>query len=359
MLFLFNVFHISLNVSFLFYIFVLLIIKKYKNMKKVILNISFFLLAGGLIVSSCKKEDEEETPIVTPAVDQDDIIDVAIAQGFDSLAVALTEANLVSTFQGDDSGPFTVFAPTNAAFTNLINTNPAWNRISDIDNALLTGVLKYHVLDGKVTSDLIVDGDFVNTLSGYTFKINTTGTVTIDVNATTGTGINVTAVDVDASNGVIHVIDQVLIPSIPTTIPTQTIAQLAVAAGLDSLVVALSEANLVTTFDGTNGNFYTVFAPTNTAFVNVLATNPAWNRISDIDNAILTAVLTFHVANGTIQAGQLSDGQTINTLESTDLTFNASGTTLTGGSSTAVGISSVDNYATNGVVHVINEVLLP
>ena len=73
-------------------------------MKKVILNISFFLLAGGLIVSSCKKEDEEETPIVTPAVDQDDIIDVAIAQGFDSLAVALTEANLVSTLWECTSG---------------------------------------------------------------------------------------------------------------------------------------------------------------------------------------------------------------------------------------------------------------
>ncbi|MDA9261979.1 fasciclin domain-containing protein [Flavobacteriales bacterium] len=327
-------------------------------MKKLILNVSYFLLAGSLIFISCKKDDD---PIVTPTptVNGDDIIDVAIASGFDSLAVALTEANLVSTFQGDDSGPFTVFAPTNIAFVNLLNSNPVWNRISDIDNTLLTEVLKYHVLNGKVSSDLIIDGNFVNTLSGYTFKINITGAVTIDVNATTGTGINVTSVDVAASNGVIHVIDQVLIPSIPTTIPTQTIAQLAVAAGLDSLVVALSEANLVTTFDGSNGNFYTVFAPTNSAFVNVLATNPAWNRISDIDNTLLTAVLTFHVSNGTIQAGQLSDGQTINTLESTDLTFNATGTTLTGGSSTSVGISSVDNYATNGVVHVIDEVLLP
>ena len=328
-------------------------------MKKVILNISFFLLAGGLIVSSCKKEDEVVTPVVTPAPDGDDIIDVAIASGFDSLAVALTEANLVSTFQGDNSGPFTVFAPTNMAFANLISTNAAWNRISDIDNTLLTAVLKYHVLDGKVTSSQIVDGDFVNTLSGYTFKINTTGSVTIDVNASTGTGIPVSTLDVAATNGVIHAIDQVLIPSIPTTLPTQSIAGLAVAAGLDSLVVALSEAGLVTTFDGSNGNFYTVFAPTNLAFVNLLGTNTAWNRISDIDNATLTAVLTFHVANGTIQAGQLSDGQSINTLQTTALTFNATGTTLTGGSSTAVGISGTDNYATNGVVHIIDEVLVP
>lgn len=327
-------------------------------MNKLILRVSYFLLAGSLILASCKKEDEEDT-MVTPVAEKDDIIDVAIAQGFDSLAVALTEANLVSTFQGDGSGPFTVFAPTNLAFENLINTNPAWNRISDINTMLLTEVLKYHVLDGKVTSSQIIDGDFVNTLSGFTFKINTTGSVTIDINATTGTGITVSTVDVSASNGVIHVIDQVLVPDLPAAAPTQNIAQLVVAAGLDSLVVALSEAGLVSTFDGSNGNFYTVFAPTNLAFVNLLGTNPAWSRISDIDNATLTAVLTFHVANGTIQAGQLSDGQNINTLQTTALTFNATGTTLTGGSSAAVGISGTDNFATNGVAHIIDEVLIP
>jgi len=90
-----------------------------------------------------------------------------------------------------------------------------------------------------------------------------------------------------------------------------------------------------------------------------LGTNSAWNRISDIDNATLTAVLTFHVANGIIQAGQLTDGQNINTLQTTGLTFNAMGTTLTGGSSTAVGISGTDNFATNGVAHIIDEVLIP
>lgn len=328
-------------------------------MKKIILNLSFFLVAGSLILSSCKKEDEEDDVMAPIANSGDDIIDVALAQGFDSLAVALTEANLVSTFQGDASGPFTVFAPTNTAFETLINSNPMWNRISDINNALLTEVLKFHVVEGKVTSSQIVDGDFVNTLSGFTFKINTSGSVTIDVNATTSTGIPVSAVDVNATNGVIHVIDQVLVPDLPATAPTQSIAQLAVAAGLDSLVVALSEANLVSTFDGSNGNFYTVFAPTNMAFVNLLGTNSAWNRISDIDNATLTAVLTFHVANGIIQAGQLTDGQNINTLQTTGLTFNAMGTTLTGGSSTAVGISGTDNFATNGVAHIIDEVLIP
>ncbi|MEN8929539.1 MAG: fasciclin domain-containing protein, partial [Flavobacteriales bacterium] len=273
--------------------------------------------------------------------------------------VALTQTGLVSTFQGANSGPYTVFAPTNTAFANLISGNPLWNSISDIDNSLLTTVLTYHVLDGKVMAADIVDGDFVTTLSGLTFKINTTGAVTIDVNATTNTGTPVSTTDVAASNGVIHAIDKVLVPDVPATAPTSTIAQLAVAAGLDSLVVALTEANLVSTFDGTNGNFYTVFAPTNTAFINVLATDPTWNRISDIPSAVLTAVLTFHVANGTIQAGQLSDGQNINTLESTALTFNATGLTLTGGSSTAVPISGTDNYATNGVVHVIDGVLLP
>ncbi|MEN8957489.1 MAG: fasciclin domain-containing protein [Flavobacteriales bacterium] len=326
-------------------------------MKKVFLKVSLFLLAGSLVFASCKKDEDDDT--TTPAPVLGDIVDVAVASGFDSLAVALTQTGLVSTFQGANSGPYTVFAPTNTAFANLISGNPLWNSISDIDNSLLTTVLTYHVLDGKVMAADIVDGDFVTTLSGLTFKINTTGAVTIDVNATTNTGTPVSTTDVAASNGVIHAIDKVLVPDVPATAPTSTIAQLAVAAGLDSLVVALTEANLVSTFDGTNGNFYTVFAPTNTAFINVLATDPTWNRISDIPSAVLTAVLTFHVANGTIQAGQLSDGQNINTLESTALTFNATGLTLTGGSSTAVPISGTDNYATNGVVHVIDGVLLP
>jgi len=326
-------------------------------MKNLIFKLSAMLLVGGFIFTSCTKDEDEVVPTPTPAIT--DIATTAVASGFDSLAVALTQTGLLPVFQGDNSGPYTVFAPTNTAFENLINSNSAWNSISDIDNALLSTVLQYHVLSGSVMSSMISDGRFVETLTGSTFRINTTGGVTIDVNATTTTGINVTSVDVEATNGVIHVIDQVLIPELPATAPTQSIAATAINAGFDSLVVALSQVGLVSTFDGSQAGTYTVFAPTNTAFENLINSNTAWNGISDIDNATLTAVLQLHVASGIVQAGQLSDGQLIGTLQGSDLTFNGTSTSLSGGSSMNVAISGTDVFATNGVVHIIDEVILP
>ncbi len=138
-----------------------------------------------------------------------------------------------------------------------------------------------------------------------------------------------------------------------------TIADLAVSADLDSLVVALSKAGLVSTFQG-EGTF-TVFGPTNQAFVNLLASNASWNKIDDIPTATLDAVLKFHVLGSVVRSTELSDSYA-NTLstgpngEAISLQITTTGAVKFNGSANPV---STDNMASNGIVHVIDEVMLP
>jgi uncharacterized surface protein with fasciclin (FAS1) repeats len=133
------------------------------------------------------------------------LIDVAVADGhFKTLATALTAAGLVDTLKG--AGPFTVFAPTDEAFGKL----PAGTLDSLLkDIPKLTAILKYHVLDGKVAAADVVklDGKTAKTLNGAELKVSTTGGVKLNGK------VNVTKTDIAASNGLIHVVDAVLLPA--------------------------------------------------------------------------------------------------------------------------------------------------
>ena len=133
------------------------------------------------------------------------LIDVAVADGhFKTLATALTAAGLIDTLKGD--GPFTVFAPTDDAFAKL-PAGTVEGLLKDIPK--LTAILKYHVLAGKIAaSDVMkLDGKTATTLNGAALKVSTTGGVKLNGK------VNVTKTDVAASNGLIHVIDEVLLPS--------------------------------------------------------------------------------------------------------------------------------------------------
>lgn len=148
----------------------------------------------------------------------------------------------------------------------------------------------------------------------------------------------------------------------PTTGPTQNIAEIAIASGqTDSLVVALTQAGLVPTFQG-SGTF-TVFAPTNQAFVDFLATNSSWNKIADIPTAALTQVLNYHVLSSVVKSTDLTDDTYATTLN-TDAP-NGENTVievdLMGGAmlNNTASISSVDIMATNGVIHIIDQVITP
>lgn len=309
------------------------------------------------ILSSCDKDDDLEVD----SGPTDDIAEIAIAtDDLDSLVVALTEAKLVSTFQGDGTGPFTVFAPTNQAFVDLLS-DLKLTRIADINKDLLTDVLTYHVLESEVKSGAITDGMLIKTLQGNTFTANVSMSgVTIDVNAMSQTGTSVTKDNVLATNGVVHIIDEVLVPETPSSTPTDDIVDIATSnSSFDSLVVALTEAELVSTFQGDDSGPFTVFAPTNQAFVDLLS-DLKLSQIADIPEATLDAVLKTHVVEGVFQSSQISNGKSIKTLDSEVITFDtSSGTKVSSTSTSGSSVNTPDQWATNGIIHIIDKVLVP
>lgn len=145
-------------------------------------------------------------PGTVGAVDDDSIAAVAVGAGdFELLVAALTAAELVETFGDCEAGPFTVFAPTDAAFEELAATVDLAAIVADVD--LLTSILSYHVVDGAVPASAVVEADAVTTLNGAEITVTVEGD-TVSLNET----VQVTTVDIEACNGVIHVIDAVLVP---------------------------------------------------------------------------------------------------------------------------------------------------
>lgn len=301
-----------------------------------------FLMMNLFALTSCG-DDEDPKNIVETAQDTDDL---------STLVDALTQANLVSTLQGE--GPFTVFAPTNAAFQALLDSNDAWDSLEDIDDATLANVLKFHVIAADVKAASLIDSYNTTLASGpngeqIVLQVDVTGGVKFNGSATPVT------TDVATSNGTVHIINDVMLPP--------TVVNLALNnPNLSSLVAALTRADLatdyVTVLSGTGP--FTVFAPTNDAFQALLDSNADWTTLTDIPVDLLTAVLNYHVVSGAnVTAGELSDNQVITTLGgemTVDLTDGASLET-TGGQN--VTITGTDIQGANGVVHTVGSVLLP
>ncbi|VXB05679.1 fasciclin domain-containing protein [Maribacter litoralis] len=307
------------------------------------------------------------------------IVDTAIATDDLSLlvdALIQADAGLVGTLNGD--GPFTVFAPTNAAFADLLNTlGDDFNSLADFDTdkekALLTKVLTYHVIAGTAAfSTDLNNGQAIETFQGenITIVLSDNGVEIMDA---TEINANVALADVEASNGVVHVIDKVILPQevldMLAAMNMKTIVEIAVETDdLSLLVDALvqADAGLVETLNG-DGPF-TVFAPTNAAFAALLdALGEDYNSLADFDTEaekeLLVTILTYHVvANTAAYAADLSDGQSITTFQGENVGINIKedGTVHVEDASednATVVIADVD--ASNGVVHVINKVLLP
>jgi len=143
------------------------------------------------------------TPAIADGHMKKDIVDTAVAaDDFNTLVAAVKAAGLVETLKGD--GPFTVFAPTDAAFAALPK-GTVENLLKPANKATLTAILTYHVVPGKVMSGDLSNGMAAETVQGDTVTIMTDGGVTVD-------GANVVSADIEASNGVIHVIDAVIMP---------------------------------------------------------------------------------------------------------------------------------------------------
>jgi uncharacterized surface protein with fasciclin (FAS1) repeats len=273
-----------------------------------------------------------------------------------TLVAALTATDLVSAVSAKDPKK-TVFAPVNEAFDALGNETLDC-LLAPVGLPTLTNVLKYHVVPQEAKASDLKDGESLDTLDGnQTLKVSIAGdTVTI----IGSDSANVTKADIMATNGVVHEVDAVLIPEdfVAPQCGTGNIAETASATdSLSTLVAALGAANLTETFEGTT--VYTVFAPTNDAFTALGDTVDCLLKPENVD--ALTEVLTYHVVAGYDLAADITDGLKVTTLETEDLTFKIKDKAVTidttsGGSAT---VTQPDVFATNGVVHVIDSVLIP
>ena len=273
---------------------------------------------------------------------QTTVVDVVVnSEDHTLLEAAVIEADLAGALSGE--GPFTVFAPTDAAFTTLIE---ALDITTDDLLALpnLADILLYHVVQASAASSSLIDGQTATTMLGSDVTISITDS-TVMVNDAT-----VTVADIEADNGIVHVIDAVLLP--PTPEVTPTVADI-IANSPDHTVLAavLDSTDLDVALSGTGP--FTVFAPTDAAFD---AVDPMTLISLLLDNEALSAVLTYHVAGDSVMSTDLSDGQVITTLNGGDVTVSIMDDTVMINDATVI---VADLVGANGVVHVIDVVLLP
>ena len=258
------------------------------------------------------------------------IVETAVAAGsFKQLAAALGKANLVEALSAP--GPFTVFAPTDAAFDAFEKANPgALAKLSVED---LTKILKYHVLSGAaVKSTDLKNGQLAKTLAGPAVAVDLSG------DKPKVGGATVSMADIEASNGVIHVIDAILMPP-------KDIVETALAAGkFTTLAKALTDAGLVDTLKGAGP--FTVFAPTDDAFKK-LAAVPSGDALKN--------VLLYHVVSGQAGPLDLKDKGVLTTVAGSPALVDTSDGVKVAGAK----VSLPNVVASNGVIHVVDSVLLP
>ncbi|GAA4331336.1 hypothetical protein GCM10023165_05500 [Variovorax defluvii] len=261
---------------------------------------------------------------------------------------ALNAAGLTDTLTG--SGPYTVFAPNNAAFTALLGELAVSKDALFADKATLTAVLKYHVLNKLVLRADIPSGKAIEPIGGGFFKIDRAGDA---YNVTDGRNrvSRIVATDSVALNGVLHVVDRVLLPA------NKDIVQTAQATpSLSILVAAVAAAGLVDTLKG-RGPF-TVFAPTNDAFAALLVELGVTQDALLADQALLTKVLTYHVLPARVLKADIPFDTPITTVQGSTFRINGS-FQITDQRGRLSGIAAADVLASNGVVHVVDRVLLP
>jgi uncharacterized surface protein with fasciclin (FAS1) repeats len=312
--------------------------KKFSTSTHVV-AMTFLLL---FVFSSCKKNNDNKpvTGTITSIVSN--------SPDFSILKAAVIKAGLAATLDG--KGPFTVFAPTNEAFNASGITLETINSLSP---DAIKGILLYHTLGAKVVAADVPAGPNANVASvGGKDIFLTRNNTGVFVN-----GVSVAKADIMATNGVIHAISRVLMP------PTGNIVETAQAnPDFSYLVAAVLRAsqgstNVAEVLSG-NGPF-TVFAPTNDAFKSA-----GFATIADINNAdpnTLTSILTYHVIAGRIFSSDLTNGAQPVTVNGAKVIIGlTNGATVKGNANTTPSkIISTNLVTTNGVIHVIDQVLLP
>ena len=281
---------------------------------------------------------------------------VEVAQSdpqFSVLVEAVVAADLASTLSA--AGPYTVFAPTNAAFTALLTELNLTKAQLLADKPLLTQVLTYHVLPARVPRSAVPAGKAITTAQGGIFKIDVNGAALVITDGRNRRS-NITTTDIAASNGVIHVVDKVLLPADKNVVQT---AQ-ALAAGAQPeftvLVDAVVAANLAGTLSATGP--FTVFAPTDAAFAALLTELGITKSQLLADVPLLTKVLTYHVVPGRVLKADVPLNAAITTAQGETFTVDAA-LAITDRRDRKANIVATDVLASNGVIHVLDKVILP
>ncbi len=305
------------------------------------------LIATAALVSACGGSDDP--PL-------DNLADVAQQRGFTALVAAATKANLVSTLSSPTAS-LTVLAPTDAAFTTLatrLGFSSATAMVTALDGPTLAKILTYHVLPTRKTAaDLMAGAQptlYTFSSAPATLAVTTSGGVRFGDAVLTQA--KVTTADVAASNGVIHVIDKVLIPPGVLNIVQMAQANPAFSTLVSSVVTAGLASNL-----SAPTPLKTVFAPTNDAFAAISST------VAGLSVPQLTTVLTYHVLGSQVLSTGIPFGTPVATLSGQSITITAGPAPaiarITDSTTTPKSIVAVDVRASNGVIHVLSGVLIP
>lgn len=278
--------------------------------------------------------------VITSSSFAADIVETAVKAGkFNTLAAALQAADLVETLKGP--GPFTVFAPTDEAFAKL-PAGTVETLLKPENKGTLAGILTYHVVGGKVLAKQVVGLKGAKTVNGQRVDIKVAdSTVMID-------GAKVVTTDIECDNGVIHIIDSVILPA------DKNIPEVATAAGkFTTLLAAVKAAGLVETLVG-KGPF-TVFAPTDEAF-GKLPAGTVDDLLKPENKQKLVDILTYHVVPGRVYSEDAVAAKSAKTVQGASISVSVGSDGAKINSSKLV---MTDLDASNGVIHVIDAVLMP
>jgi uncharacterized surface protein with fasciclin (FAS1) repeats len=310
-------------------------------------------LAATALLAACGggNDDDDPTPTATLAETAQALAKTdSDADGFSLLlaAVGAADASIAAALNGD--AKLTVFAPTNAAFAGLLDELGVTKEELLADQALVTQVLRYHVISGELTRAEVPLGTPVETIEGGVFKVGPQGDG-LQITDERNRAANITATDVRARNGVLHVIDKVLLPG-----DRDIVATASANPSFSVLVDAVVAAGLVPALQAEGP--LTVFAPTDEAFAALLDELGVTQEQLLADTALLTQVLTYHVVNGRVFQAQVPVGEPVTTLQGGQFTVDAEGGIADAAGRTSR-LVSTDVLARNGVIHVIDKVLLP
>ena len=347
-----------------------------------------FFLVLALVAAACGGDDADETTTTTAAADTEaaessSVVDLAIENGgFTTLVAAIEAAGLVDTLEGE--GPFTVLAPTNAAFDAAFETLGITAEELLADTETLTDILTYHVLPQEANSQLVatLDGESVQTVNGQSVSIAVTdGVITID-------GAEVVSADLAADNGIVHVINAVLLPpdvaealgvamgeemEETTTTTTTTTTEAPEQAGsiadivagdpnFSTLLAAVEAAGLTEALADPAASL-TVFAPDNDAFAAALEALGISAEELLADTETLTGILTYHVLGEVVTSGDIAAAGTeeipVETLSGAELVVVVGDAGNVSFKDQSATVTQADIEASNGVIHVIDGVLLP